>query len=133
MFKEFTTKDFEEKNPAQVKEEQRLIKEKEQQEKEAWERKKLSKENTSIAAKVDKSEKERRLQTFDRFDQDFVTAYMEERSTQKAKLLAKDNKNALDQFVNVANVEEFNKPERVTKRLARMGICSRRMAEKLIE
>jgi 23S rRNA pseudouridine2605 synthase len=35
--------------------------------------------------------------------------------------------------VNVSNVEEFNKPERVTKRLARMGICSRRMAEKLIE
>jgi 23S rRNA pseudouridine2605 synthase len=35
--------------------------------------------------------------------------------------------------VNVSNVDEFVKPERVSKRLARMGICSRRVAEKLIE
>ena len=33
----------------------------------------------------------------------------------------------------MGNVDEFTKPERVTKRLARMGICSRRIAEKLIE
>jgi len=33
----------------------------------------------------------------------------------------------------VSNVEEFTKPERVSKRLSRMGICSRRVAEKLIE
>lgn len=39
----------------------------------------------------------------------------------------------IDQFINVTNVEEFTKPERVTKRLSRMGICSRRVAEKLIE
>ena len=31
------------------------------------------------------------------------------------------------------NIEEFKKEERLTKRLARMGVCSRRMAEKLIE
>jgi len=33
----------------------------------------------------------------------------------------------------VSNVEEFMKPERVSKRLSRMGICSRRVAEELIE
>jgi 23S rRNA pseudouridine2605 synthase len=33
----------------------------------------------------------------------------------------------------VSNVAEFQKPERVSKRLSRMGICSRRVAEKLIE
>lgn len=32
----------------------------------------------------------------------------------------------------MTNIEEFSKAERVSKRLARMGICSRRMAEKLI-
>ena len=39
----------------------------------------------------------------------------------------------LDSFISVSNVEEFTKPERVSKRLSRMGICSRRVAEKLIE
>jgi 23S rRNA pseudouridine2605 synthase len=33
----------------------------------------------------------------------------------------------------VSNVADFQKPERVSKRLSRMGICSRRVAEKLIE
>lgn len=33
----------------------------------------------------------------------------------------------------MSNVGEFQKPERVSKRLSRMGICSRRVAEKLIE
>lgn len=39
----------------------------------------------------------------------------------------------MSEFISVANVDDFQKPERVTKRLARMGICSRRMAERLIE
>ena len=39
----------------------------------------------------------------------------------------------LEQFIHKTNIEEFRKEERLTKRLARMGICSRRMAEKLIE
>lgn len=33
----------------------------------------------------------------------------------------------------MSNVGEFQKAERVSKRLSRMGICSRRVAEKLIE
>jgi 23S rRNA pseudouridine2605 synthase len=39
----------------------------------------------------------------------------------------------VSEFISVSNVEDFQKAERVTKRLARMGICSRRMAERLIE
>jgi len=38
----------------------------------------------------------------------------------------------MDNFISVANVAEFNVQERLSKRLARMGICSRRMAEKII-
>jgi len=39
----------------------------------------------------------------------------------------------LTDFIGVANADEFSKTERLTKRLARMGVCSRRQAEKLIE
>lgn len=38
----------------------------------------------------------------------------------------------MDEFINLSNVEEFNKEERLSKRIARMGICSRRMAEKIM-
>lgn len=38
----------------------------------------------------------------------------------------------MDEFINISNVEEFTKEERLSKRLARMGICSRRMAEKIM-
>lgn len=76
------------------------------------------------------------MQNFDRFDEEFVSTYMAERQFQnikkKNKALSAQNK-SVGEFINVANVEDFTKPERVTKRLARMGICSRRMAEKLIE
>ena len=39
----------------------------------------------------------------------------------------------VEQFIHQANIEEFSKAERLSKRLSRMGVCSRRMAEKLIE
>jgi 23S rRNA pseudouridine2605 synthase len=60
---------------------------------------------------------------------------MEERRHQK---ILKANKELaqtkpIDQFINVSNVDEFTKAERVSKRLSRMGICSRRVAEELIE
>lgn len=38
----------------------------------------------------------------------------------------------MDQFVNLSTVKDFQKTERLSKRLARMGVASRRMAEKLI-
>jgi len=50
------------------------------------------------------------------------------------KLEAKKQKEEpLDQFIHSANIEEFSKTERLSKRLSRMGVCSRRMAEKLID
>lgn len=58
---------------------------------------------------------------------------MAEKQFRKAQKEKREKKDTLDEFINVTNVEEFTKPERVSKRLARMGICSRRMAEKLIE
>ena len=38
----------------------------------------------------------------------------------------------MEQFVNLSTVKDFEKTERLSKRLARMGVASRRMAEKLI-
>lgn len=35
-------------------------------------------------------------------------------------------------FVSLTNIESFNQTERLSKRLARMGVCSRRQAELLI-
>lgn len=79
----------------------------------------------------------RLLEKFDRFNEDYVTAYIEDREEKKVKegyRKEKLKKEApLDQFISVSNVEVFTKPERVSKRLSRMGICSRRVAEKLIE
>lgn len=57
-FQEFTAKDFNERNPADVKAEQKALRELERPAREQ----KPSKETTSIAAKVEKSEKERRMQ-----------------------------------------------------------------------
>ena len=88
-----------------------------------------------IAKKVALVEHKRRLENFDRFNEDFVVAYMAERDLKKVKQKNKELSadSPLENFINVTNVEEFTKPERVSKRLSRMGICSRRMAEKLIE
>lgn len=60
---------------------------------------------------------------------------MEDRQQKKIKEKNKEHsgQSPIDEFINIAKVDEFTKPERVSKRLARMGICSRRMAEKLIE
>lgn len=62
---------------------------------------------------------------------------MSERQLEKGKKKNKEmdatKAGSLEQFINVSNVGEFQKPERVSKRLSRMGICSRRVAEKLIE
>ena len=44
----------------------------------------------------------------------------------------KQDEKPLSEFIHPMNIEEFSKEERLTKRLARMGVCSRRMAEKLI-
>lgn len=47
------------------------------------------------------------------------------------KSLIKKNK---EEFYNIETFEtEFNKPERLSKRLARLGVCSRRHAERIID
>lgn len=76
----------------------------------------------------------RRVENFDRFDEDFVTAYIMERQQQNIKTKNKELSSAkpIDEFVNISNVEEFVKPERLSKRLSRLGICSRRQGEKLM-
>ncbi|CDW78035.1 ribosomal large subunit pseudouridine synthase b [Stylonychia lemnae] len=145
MYKDFTAKDFQQENPEIVKEKERIEREHEKRRLEAMAKKnplgfqtKPKKEQRKIsmdpiAKKVALDEHRRTLQTFDRFNEDFVTAYISEKSQKKIQALNKQNEAPIDQFVNVANVDEFVKPERVSKRLARMGICSRRVAEKLIE
>ncbi len=38
----------------------------------------------------------------------------------------------MEDFVSLTNIETFTQTERLSKRLARMGVCSRRQAEQLI-
>lgn len=49
---------------------------------------------------------------------------------EKNKLLQQEQ--PLEDFISVENADTFSVTERLTKRLARMGVCSRRQAEKLI-
>lgn len=83
------------------------------------------------------TEHKRTLDRFDRFNEEYVATYMSERKLQKGiqknKEMSPSGQAPLDDFINVTNVEQFLKPERVSKRLSRMGICSRRVAERLIE
>ena len=143
------------KNPAKEKEENKRVREERKQIEERKENQKFigdgaeekgrgrkKKENTTmmlsrdpIAKKLAIDQHQRRLETFDRFNEDFVLAYMSEREQVKGKQQNKELSSAspLESFINVSTVEDFTKPERVSKRLSRMGICSRRMAEKLID
>ena len=75
------------------------------------------------------------MQEFDRFNQDFVETYNEDRRLKRIpeRNAEKQQEQSLQKFIHPMNIEEFKKEERLTKRLARMGVCSRRMAEKLIE
>jgi len=87
-----------------------------------------------LARKAALVEHKRALQDFNRFNKNFVDAYEAERNV---KRLPERNKEAgmqvpLDDFINLSTVKDFSKTERLSKRLARMGVASRRMAEKLI-
>jgi len=64
-----------------------------------------------------------------------VEAYKIDRDTKRLPSLeaAAQLEKPLGEFIHKGNVEEFSKAERLSKRLARMGVCSRRQAEKLIE
>lgn len=39
----------------------------------------------------------------------------------------------LDKFIKPSNIGDFDRTERLSKRLARLGVASRRQSEKLIE
>lgn len=49
----------------------------------------------------------------------------------KEKELQKATK--VDDYVTVDSIDDFKQTERLSKRLARMGVCSRRQAEIMIE
>lgn len=87
-----------------------------------------------LARKAEELEHRRNLESFNRFNQHFVDAYMAERNVTRNPQVTKEKElqNPLDDFINMSTVQDFSETERLSKRLARMGVASRRMAEKLI-
>ena len=79
-------------------------------------------------------EHKRRLQNFSRFNQSFVDAYLAEKNVKgnPIKTALAEKQNPLTEFINLSTVQDFSETERLSKRLARMGVSSRRQAEKLI-
>lgn len=87
-----------------------------------------------LVRKAAQIEHKRALQDFNRFNYEYVTAYKAESNVKglpiresKAQLEKK-----LGEFIKPSTVEHFARNERLSKRLARMGVASRRMAERLI-
>jgi len=68
-------------------------------------------------------------QDFDRFNEQFINLYKEDKVQQYIKQLKKDENPKQPKY----DVAKFEETERLSKRLSRMGICSRRQAEKMIE
>ena len=83
---------------------------------------------------IEQIETQKRLQNFDRFNQDFVDTYMEDRRLKRIPEInkAKQQEKPLEDFINKETVGDFSNVERLSKRMARMGVCSRRQAEKLM-
>lgn len=71
---------------------------------------------------------QKRLDNFDRFNEDFVQTYMEDRRLKNVPIKNKElqEEAPLEEFISDKNIDEFSKVERLSKRLARMGVCSRR-------
>jgi hypothetical protein len=57
-----------------------------------------------------------------------VDAYNAERNVKllPEKEAKKSKQNPIEEFVNVSTVQDFSQTERLSKRLARMGVASRR-------
>ena len=87
-----------------------------------------------LARKAAEIEHQRTLQDFNRFDQAFVEAYAAQKNVKR--LPEKEQKaqkmEPVEKFVNPSTVGEFERTERLSKRLSRLGVASRRHAEKLI-
>ena len=120
-------KSFELQNPEELK--YVALKDKENDKK-----KKEQRARAPTAELVAAQEKQKLLGNFDRFDEQFVDTYMEERRLQRlpAKNAELQDEKPLEEFISDKNIEEFSKVERLSKRLARMGVSSRRQAEKLM-
>lgn len=73
------SKDFKQANPEDAKAELALIKKKEEEKKDKKLRKEMGGKHASGAEIVAKLDEIKRLQTFDRFNHDFVNTYMQKR------------------------------------------------------
>ena len=87
-----------------------------------------------LARKAAEIEHQRVLKDFNRFSYDYVEAYKADKNVKN--LPVKESKAQqqmkLNEFIKPSTVAHFSREERLSKRLARMGVASRRMAEKLI-
>lgn len=75
-----------------------------------------------------KLEHKKKLESFDRFNEDFVKTYKLE---QWMKEMPEKEKQAQQNFpvkdyISLQTIDTFKETERLSKRLARMGVCSRR-------
>jgi ribosomal protein S4 len=88
-----------------------------------------------LARKAALVEHKKTLENFNRENINFVEAYNAQRNVKR--LPERENKdslkNPLEQFINLSTVKDFSQTERLSKRLSRMGVASRRMAEKMID
>ena len=88
-----------------------------------------------LARKAALLEHKRSLENFNRFNEVFVDTYKAERNIKE--LPRREEKaqeiRQLEQFIKPSTIEHFDRTERLSKRLARLGVSSRRQAEKLIQ
>jgi ribosomal protein S4 len=102
----------------------------EKQIKDEAERMKKEAKTKSLATIVTESEVKKFVtQDFNRFDKHYVELYRQD----KLNLFMKDLKKIEAQKEPKFDVKTFTQQERLSKRLSRLGVCSRRQAERLIE
>ena len=81
-----------------------------------------------LARKAALTEHNRTLESFNRFNESFVEAYNSEQN--KKKLPVKESQKQLmkplDDFINHSTIQELAQTMRLSKRMARMGVASRR-------
>jgi hypothetical protein len=97
------------------------------------ERAKMRKEQREIQLKLDEEKfKLNNENSVDRNDQKYI-AKQRELITRQLKTIKRDTMLERRRIFNTENLIDFKTPERLSKRLARLGVTSRRQADKLIE
>ena len=121
-------KDYEVANPEDAKAAALLEKLKKLESAPEYRAKTQESDRKRLAEIAEATEKQKRLQTFDRFSQEFVDEHKLDRDLKRMPKLEEkaQKKEPIEQFIHRTNIEEFSKTERLSKRLARMGVCSRR-------